>query len=59
MDSANVKIHFSYLTQDENKYPAQHCKKGSDKNQFIVIEDGSESSHVKLWCRAKKTSIKW
>lgn len=43
MDSANVEIHFSYLTQDENKYPTQHHTKGSDKNQFVFIEDGSET----------------
>lgn len=42
MDFANVEIHFSYLTQDENKYPAQHHEKGSDKKQFIFIEDVSE-----------------
>lgn len=43
MDSANVEIHFSYLTQDENKYPAQHHEKGSDKNQFIFIKDVSKT----------------
>lgn len=43
MDSANVEIHFSYLTQDENKYPAEHHEKGSDKNQFVFIEDVSKT----------------
>jgi len=33
MDSTNVQIHFSCLTQDESKYPAQCDEKGNDKKK--------------------------
>lgn len=56
MDSDNVEIFFSYLTEDENNYPTQHHEKGSDKNSYLL--NMWAKNHVKLWFRAKKTSKK-
>lgn len=56
MDSDNVEILFSYLTEDENNYPTQHHEKGSDKNSYLLSMWAK--NHVKLWFRAKKTSKK-
>lgn len=53
MDSTNVQIHFSCLTQDESKYPAQCNEKGSDKKTwFIFIEDVSKTMQsYGVWLR--------
>lgn len=46
MDSTNVQIHFSCLTQDESKYPAQCNEKGSDKKTGSYL--------LKMWAKPRK-----